>query len=199
MATKRAVRYLRVSRSDQNPNLQADETARLIAGRGWDLVDTFLDHGISGTKDRRPELDRLLTLARRGRFDVLVVYRSDRLFRSLKHLVVTVSELAAMGIDFCSVSEPFDTSTPSGRLLLHLVAAFAEFERNVLVERTKAGIAAARLRGAQIGRPRVDVDVARANALRAEGKSLRQTARILKVGCATLHRALVAHEGRAAA
>jgi len=171
----------------------------LIAGRGWDLVDTFLDHGISGTKDRRPELDRLLTLARRGRFDVLVVYRSDRLFRSLKHLVVTVSELAAMGIDFCSVSEPFDTSTPSGRLLLHLVAAFAEFERNVLVERTKAGIAAARLRGAQIGRPRVDVDVARANALRAEGKSLRQTARILKVGCATLHRALVAHEGRAAA
>jgi DNA invertase Pin-like site-specific DNA recombinase len=199
MMAKRAARYLRVSRSDQNPALQADETGRLIAGRGWTLVDTFLDHGVSGAKDRRPELDRLMEAARRGQFDVLVVWRSDRLFRSLKHLVVTVAELTAMGIDFCSVCEPFDTSTPSGRLLLHLVSAFSEFERNVLIERTKAGIEAARRRGAQIGRPRVRVDVERAVALRAQGRSIRQVARALGCGAATLHRALVEHESSVAA
>jgi DNA invertase Pin-like site-specific DNA recombinase len=199
MATKRAARYLRVSRADQNPALQSDETGRLIAGRGWLMVDTFLDHGVSGAKDRRPELDRLMMAAKRGEFDILVVWRSDRLFRSLKHLVVTVAELSAMGIDFVSVTEPFDTSTRTGRLLLHLVSAFAEFERNVLVERTKSGIEAARRRGAQIGRPRVHVDIERAVVLRAQGRSIRQVARALGCGAATLHRALVEHASREAA
>lgn len=89
--------------------------------------------------------------ARRGAFDLVVVYRADRLFRSLKAMVVHLDELAALGIGFVSVTEPFDTTTPQGRLLLHLVSAFAEFEKGVLVERTKAGIAAARRRGAKSG------------------------------------------------
>jgi DNA invertase Pin-like site-specific DNA recombinase len=199
MTTKRAARYLRVSRSDQNPALQADETGRLIAGRGWELVDTFLDHGVSGAKDRRPELDRLMEAAKQGAFDVLVVWKSDRLFRSLKHMVVALDELAALGIDFVSVTESFDTTTPQGRLLLHLVSSFAEFERSLLIERTRAGIEAARRRGAQIGRPRVRVDVERAVALRAQGRSIRQVARMLGCGAATLHRALAGHDGRAAA
>jgi DNA invertase Pin-like site-specific DNA recombinase len=190
---------LRVSRSDQNPALQADETAGLIAGRGWELVDTFLDQGVSGSKDRRPELDRMLAAARRGLFDILVVWRSDRLFRSLKHMVTALDELAALGIDFVSVTESFDTTTPQGRLLLHLVAAFAEFERNVLIERTKAGLEAARRRGAQIGRPRVRVDVERALALRAQGRSIRQVAKTLGIGAATLHRALADAQARVAA
>jgi DNA invertase Pin-like site-specific DNA recombinase len=196
---RRAVRYLRVSRTDQNPNLQADETGRLIAGRGWELVDTFLDQGFSGSKDRRPDLDRMLAAARRGLFDVLVVWRSDRLFRSLKHMVTALDELAALGIDFVSVTESFDTTTPQGRLLLHLVSAFGEFERNVLIERTKAGLEAARRRGAQIGRPRVRVDVERALALRAQGRSIRQTAKALGIGAATLHRALADAQARVAA
>jgi DNA invertase Pin-like site-specific DNA recombinase len=123
-------------------------------------------------------------------FDTILVWRSDRLFRSLRHMVITIEELAALGVDFVSVTEPFDTTTPQGRLLLHLVSAFAEFEKQVLIERTKAGLDAARRRGARIGRPRVHVDVARAIKLRREGLSLRNIARKLGIGCATLCRAL---------
>lgn len=187
---KRAVRYLRVSRSDQRPELQADETADLIRRRGWTLTDTFLDHGVSGAKDRRPELDRMLADARRRRFDILVVWRSDRLFRSLRHMILTLEELAALGVEFVSVREAFDTCTPGGRLLLHLVAAFAEFERNLLIERTCAGLAAARRRGVRLGRPRAEIDLDRALALRREGKSLRQVAASLGIGASTLHRGL---------
>jgi DNA invertase Pin-like site-specific DNA recombinase len=191
-AVVRVARYLRVSRSDQNPELQADETDEFIARRGWELTATFTDQGVSGSRDRRPELDRLLADARRRKFDLLVVYRSDRLFRSLKHMVVTLDELAALGIGFVSVTEPFDTTTPSGRLLLHLVSAMAEFEKAILVERTKAGLAAARRRGARIGRPRARLDLDRARELRAGGRSLRDTAKELGVGAATLQRALSA-------
>jgi DNA invertase Pin-like site-specific DNA recombinase len=186
----RAARYLRVSRSDQNIDLQADETAGLIDRRGWTLVASFHDQGHSGAKTARPELQRLLAAARRREFDVLVVYRSDRLFRSLTHMVATLDELAALGIAFASTSEPFDSSTPQGKLLLHLVSAFSEFERSVLVERTKAGLDAARRRGRKLGRPTVRVDVLRAIALRSKGLSLQKVAMELGVGVGTLHRAL---------
>ena len=186
----RAVRYLRVSRVDQNPELQDDATNDLIRHRGWKLVDTYVDHGVSGSRDRRPELNRMLADAKRGRFDLVVVYRSDRLFRSIKHMVTTLDDLAAMNVGFVSTSEPFDTSTPSGRLLLHMVSAMAEFERAILIERTKAGLVAAASRGAKIGRPRARVDVERATVLRSEGRTFRQIADELGVGVATLHRAL---------
>ena len=188
----RVATYCRVSRSDQNPQLQAHETQRLVEGRGWNLVAKYADVGVSGSKDRRPQLDKLLAGARRGEYDVLVVWRSDRLFRSLRHMVTTIEELSAMGVGFTSVMEPFDTTTPTGKLLLHLVSAFAEFERQVLIERTKAGLAAARRRGAQIGRPRVHVPVAEAIRMKRQGVSLRQIAKKLRVGVATLHRALKA-------
>lgn len=183
-------RYIRVSRADQNPQLQADETEKLIKARGWELTATFLDHGVSGSKESRPELLRMLAAARRGEFKVLLVWKSDRLFRSLRHMVSTIEELAALNIHFTSATEAFDSTTPQGRLLFHLIAAFAEFERGVLVERTKAGLEAARRRGAKIGRPRVHVDIEKALKLRAAGKSLRETARILGIGAATLHRAM---------
>jgi DNA invertase Pin-like site-specific DNA recombinase len=189
-ASRRVARYIRVSRTDQDPSLQLDETARLIAARGWDLVDTYTDHGISGSRDRRPELDRMLKDAKAGRFNTVLVWRSDRLFRSLRHMVVTIEELAALGIDFVSVTEPFDTTTPHGRLLLHLVSAFAEFERQVLIERTKAGLDAARRRGKRIGRPRVFVDVCGALRLLKRGLTVREIANRMHVGYGTLHRAL---------
>ena len=117
----RCARYLRVSKHDQNPRLQEDETLEFVERRGWKLTGTYVDHGVSGSRERRPELDKMLTDARRKKFDVLLVYRSDRLFRSIRHMVVMLDELAEWGINFTSVTEPFDTSTSSGRLLLHMV------------------------------------------------------------------------------
>jgi len=186
----RVARYLRVSRHDQNPQLQEDATDELIERRGWTLADTYVDHGVSGSRARRPELNRMLADAKRGKFELLVVYRSDRLFRSIKHMVTTLDDLAAMGVGFASVTEPFDTSTPSGKLLLHMVSAMAEFERSLLIERTKAGVQAAVRRGKKVGRPRVEVDVGRALVLRSEGKTYQEVAAELGVGVATLHRAL---------
>lgn len=189
-STKRAARYVRVSRADQRSSLQLDETGELISRRGWQLVDTYIDEGVSGSKRSRPSLNRLLTSAKRRQFDVLVVWRADRLFRSLKHMVVTLDEVAALGIDFVSVTEPFDTTTPQGRLLLHLVAAMAEFERELIRERTRAGLAAARRRGVRLGRPKVDVDIDEVALLRSKGKSIRQIAKVLGVSASSVHRAM---------
>ena len=188
---QRATIYARVSTTDQRTALQLDEARALVERRGWALIDTFRDEGVSGAKERRPELDRMLASARRGRFDVLVVWRADRLFRSVRQMVNTLTELQARRIDFVSCTEPFDTSTPAGQLLFHVSAAFAQFERDVLVERTLAGMAAARRRGVAIGRPRVHVDLTAARALLDAGSSTIEAARALGVGYGTLRRALL--------
>ncbi len=133
----------------------------------------------------------MLEDAKRRRFDVLVVYRTDRLFRSLQELVTTLADLETYGVGFVSVTEPFDTSSSTGRLLMQLVGAFAEFERSVMIERTKSGLEAARRRGARIGRPKRQVDPAAIRALRARGATLDAIARELGVGKGTVHRALL--------
>ena len=189
-STKRVVGYVRVSRSDQNLQLQVDELREFAARRGWDLSTVYADHGVSGTKDRRPDLDRMLADARRRRFDLVLVWRSDRFFRSLAHMVRVIEDLHAWGVAFVSVSEPFDTEAPSGRLLLHLVAAMGEFERSLIVERTRAGLAAASRRGKKLGRPRVPVDLDRARDLRRQGLSERKIAKAMGVSRATLQRAM---------
>lgn len=186
----RAAIYARVSRSDQSIALQLDEASALVKGRGWELADTFHDEGISGTKPSRPALDRMLADARRRRFDVLVVWRSDRLFRSLSEMIRTLEELRAWGVDFVSVREPFDTRSPTGKLLLHIVAAMAEFERAIIIERSMAGQAAARRRGVRIGRPTVPVDVARARSMLRPGVSMQEVANELGVPRTTLARKL---------
>jgi DNA invertase Pin-like site-specific DNA recombinase len=193
MTNRRPLRvalYLRVSTSDQSTALQRDEATRLIASRGWELAETYEDAGVSGTRARRPGLDAMLAAARRRRFDAIVVWRADRLFRSVHHMVTTLAELGALGVNFVSCTEPFDTSTPTGQLLLHLCAAFGQFERDVLVERTVAGMAAARRRGRRIGRPRARFDLEQAQALLAGGATERNVARALGVGYGTLRRAL---------
>jgi len=190
----RVASYLRVSRDDQSLDLQRDAVAELVARRKWKLAREFSDEGISGSHDRRPGLQALLSAvrARRRAFDVVVVYRSDRLFRSLRELVVTLDELAELGVGFVSTSEPFDTTSSAGRLLLQLVGAFAEFELSVLKERTAAGVAAARRRGVAIGRPRIVVDVLEARRLRQmrPPTPYATIAKRLRVGVGTLHRAL---------
>ncbi len=187
---KRAALYARVSRPDQSIALQLDEGKQLVAQRRWKLVETFADEGISGTKARRPALDAMLTAAKRGKFDVLIVWRSDRLFRSLSNMVATIAELQAWKIEFVSVMEPFDTTTPAGKLSLHIIFAMAEFERALIAERSAAGVAAARRRGKRIGRPRVYVDVTKARRMMRPGVSLREVAQKLKVPRTTLARAL---------
>lgn len=198
MSTSKPLRigvYQRVSRVHQDPALQDDAVKAFIATRGWKVVRTYVDHGVSGTRERRPELDRLMADARKGRFDCVLVYRTDRMARSLRHLVTMLDELATLGIGFTSVTEPFDTTSPTGRLLLQIVGAMAEFERTLIVERTRAGVAAARRRGVRVGRPRARVDLDRALELRAEGTSIRDAAKVLGVGAATLSRALSAAAG----
>ena len=191
---QRVVGYVRVSRADQNLQLQEDELREFASRRGWRLATIYADHGVSGSKDRRPELDRMLADGRKRKFDILLVWRTDRLFRSLSHMVRTLDELHAAGIAFSSVSEPFDTTLPSGRLLLHLVAAMAEFERALTIERTKAGLAAAARRGKKLGRPRTQVDMIRAMQLRSEGLSDRGIAKAMGIARSTLQRALKEEE-----
>jgi len=188
----RVARYLRVSKAEQDPALQDDETAELITKRGWKLVETYVDHGVSGSREKRPALDQLHRDARRRRMDVVVVWKADRLFRSLKAMVNTLDEWSALGIGFVSATEAFDTTTPQGKLLMHLTSAFAEFERNLIVERTKAGIAAARRRGVHVGRPRARLDDAHLRELRAGGVSVRKVAEMLGTSVSTVQRRLLA-------
>lgn len=164
----------------------------MVLRRGWDLTGVYLDHGVSGSRDKRPQLDQLLADAKKGKFDILVVWRSDRLFRSLRHMVNTLADLDAMGVVFVSVTEPFDGTTPQGRLLVHLVSAFSEFEKQILIERTKAGLAAAVKRGARLGRPKVFVDRVKATELQAKGWPIRRIAKSMGVGIGTVQRALAA-------
>ena len=131
---QRAAVYARVSTLDQEPENQLAELKQYVGARGWTAVE-YVDHGISGAKERRPALDALLRDARRRRFDVLICWRLDRLGRSLKHLVTLLDELQALGVAFVSLGEGIDCTTPAGRLQLHILAALAEFERARISER----------------------------------------------------------------
>ena len=150
----RAAIYARVSTLDQEPENQVQELRRYVAARGWQATE-FIDRGVSGARESRPALDSLVRDARRRRFDVLVVWRLDRLGRNLRHLILLLDELTALGIDFVSLNEGIDTSTPAGRLQLHLLAAISQFERERIQERVLAGLARAKAQGRKLGRPRV--------------------------------------------
>jgi DNA invertase Pin-like site-specific DNA recombinase len=149
----RAAIYARVSTFDQEPENQLAEVRRYTEARGWTARE-YVDRGVSGAKDRRPALDTLIEDARRRRFDVLVVWRLDRLGRNLRHLILLLDELQAVGVAFVSLTEGIDATTPTGRLQLHVLAAIAEFERARIVERVRAGLARARAQGKRLGRPR---------------------------------------------
>jgi DNA invertase Pin-like site-specific DNA recombinase len=182
----RAVIYARVSTFDQEPENQLLELRRYVAVRGWTSAEEYVDRGVSGAKDRRPSLDRLLLDARRRRFDVLVVWRLDRLGRSVRHLVNFISELTALGIGFASLGEGIDTNTPSGRLQLHILSALAEFERERIRERVLSGLARARAQGRRLGRPRQAAPTARVETV--SHLTVDAAARLLGVSRSTLKR-----------
>ena len=165
--------YARVSTANngQDPVMQTRELKEYIERRGWTLAGEYIDIGISGTKERRPELDRLMADAHRRRFDCVVVWRFDRFARSVSHLLRALESFKAQGIEFVSFSEQMDTSTPAGKMVFTVLGAVAELERSLIVERVKAGLRNARAKGKKLGRPRVDVDSPRIAKLRSAGRS----------------------------
>ncbi len=183
---RRAAIYARVSTLDQEPENQLQELRQYVEARGWTAVE-YVDKGVSGAKDKRPALDRLVCDARRRRFDVLVCWRLDRLGRNLRHLVTLLDELQAMGVAFVSLGEGIDCTTPAGRLQLHVLAALAEFERARIAERVKAGLVRAKRNGRKLGRPRLRI--AKADVARTAHLSVRDGAKVLGVSRSALDRA----------
>ena len=167
----RVVLYGRVSTAEQNAAMQMDELRAYCARRRWDVVEEFIDSGISGSKESRPALNRLLASAKLRRFDAVLVYRYDRFARSLRQLVNALAEFDALGIHFVSLHEGVDTSTPNGRLVFGIFASIAEFERELIRGRVRSGIAAARARGKRLGRPKTGVDPFQIASLRSAGLS----------------------------
>jgi DNA invertase Pin-like site-specific DNA recombinase len=186
----RAALYARVStHAGQNPEMQLAELREYCDRRGWDIVGEYVDTGVSGARERRPELDRMLTACRRRNIDAVVVYRYDRFARSLRQLVNALEDFRAVGIQFVSIHEGVDTSTPNGRLVFGIFASIAEFERELIRDRVRSGIAAAIARGKHIGRPRRPVDTARVLELRGQGWSWSAIAKEVGAGLGTVHRA----------
>jgi DNA invertase Pin-like site-specific DNA recombinase len=191
MATRVAI-YARVSTTNhgQDASMQTRELRQFAEARGWTISGEYIDAGVSGSKDSRPELNRLMTDAHKRRFDVVCVWRFDRFARSVSHLMRALETFKALGIDFVSYSEQMDTSTPAGKMVFTVLAAVAELERSLIVERVKAGLRNARAEGKRIGRPSSGVDASQIASLRAESVSWREIERRMGVSARTARRAL---------
>ena len=187
----RAALYARVSTSNngQDPEVQLRELREYVKRRGWEIASEYVDVGISGSKEKRPQLDRLLAEAHRRRFDGVVVWKFDRFARSVSHLLRALETFQSLGIEFVSLTEGVDTSTPMGKMVFTVLGAVAELERSLIVERVKAGLRNARAKGKRLGRPRVIVDASRIATLRAAGLSWATIAERLDVGEGTVYRA----------
>lgn len=178
----RVALYVRVSTREQHPETQLLQLRDYAAVRGWQVVEEFVDHGVSGAKDHRPALTRLMAAARKRQIDRVLVSRFDRFGRSVRHLVLALEEFMALGVEFTSIADQVDTATPMGRMAFTLIAAFAEFERELIRERIHAGLHRARVQGKRLGRPRREVDEEQVRALRAQGQSLRAISKAVGIG-----------------
>jgi len=192
----RAAIYARVSKpgNGQSPEMQLRDFAEYAKQRAWTVAGEYVDVGISGAKDERPELDRLMADAHCRRFDVVVVWKFDRFARSVSHLLRALETFNALGIAFVSLSEQMDTTTPAGKMVFTVLGAVAELERSLIVERVKAGLRNARANGKKLGRPKVILDASKIAKLRAQGLGWKKISRELKVGVGTVLR--IAHEAR---
>ncbi len=186
--------YCRVSTTHQTTANQTAELERIALARGWSIKGFFTDHGFSGAKSRaeRPALDALLKAATRRDFDLVAVWSIDRLGRSLQHLVETVNELRALGVDLYIHQQALDTSTPAGKLSFSVFGALAEYERELIRERVKAGLERAKQSGIRLGRPtnattEVKEQIVR---LRANGTPIRTIAAQMRVGTNTVYSVL---------
>ena len=190
----RVALYARVSTQNghQDPQLQLRELREYCLRRGWGIADEYTDH-ISGAKDKRPELDRLMSDAHHRRFDGVIVWRFDRFARSVSHLLRALETFRALGIEFVSLSEQVDTSTPTGKMIFTVLGAVAELERSLIVERVRAGLRHARAKGRRLGRPRVSVSASKIQELRAEGLTLRDIAKRCRISKTSVIRVLKEH------
>jgi DNA invertase Pin-like site-specific DNA recombinase len=188
---KRAVLYLRVSTIDQTTANQERELREIAGSMGCEIVKVYRDHGISGAKGRngRPQFDALCRDAARRQFDVVMAWSVDRLGRSLQDLIGFLSELHALGVDLFLHQQGLDTTTPAGKAMFQMMGVFAEFERAMIQERVRAGLARARAEGTQLGRPKVDATIERkAQRLLSGGVGILRAAKQLGVGTSVVQR-----------
>jgi DNA invertase Pin-like site-specific DNA recombinase len=184
----RAAIYCRVSTNEQSSRMQLDELRAHCQRRAWEVVGEYIDEGISGSKKSRPGLDKLLAAAREKSFDTVLVYRYDRFARSLRHLVNALADFEEWGIQFVSLHEGVDTTTPNGRLVFGIFASIAEFERELIRERTRSGMRNAQARGVHCGRRAKSIDIDRVRELRRQGVSCERIASAMGERRATIQR-----------
>ena len=184
--------YTRVSTNDQSVQMQSSDLKRYCDQRGFEVYKEYTDQGISGVKDKRPALDELMDDAKKKKFDAVLCWRFDRFARSTKHLITALEEFRHLNIDFISYQENIDTSSPLGKAMFTIVSAIAELERNILLERVRAGLKRAKENGAILGRPRrLDLDVKELQKMRDKEKlSLREIAKRVKASPATVYKSL---------
>jgi DNA invertase Pin-like site-specific DNA recombinase len=188
MSSLRVAIYVRVSTQDQSCELQRRELEEFALSRSWTIYSVFEDKA-TGTNGNRPMLKAMLSDARARKFDVLLCWKLDRLFRSLKDLVVVLQDLKELGVDFVSLRDNLDLTTSAGRLMLHMIGAFAEFEASLIRERVCAGIRNARAKGKRLGRPKVRDD-AQIATLRSRGMSMREIAKQLRTSLGSVQRGI---------
>jgi DNA invertase Pin-like site-specific DNA recombinase len=179
--------YARVSTlNGQHPEMQLSELREYAARRGWEIIGEYVDEGVSGSKESRPALNRLMTDAHRRKFEAVLVWKIDRFGRSLKHLVNALADLDSYGVAFISLRDNLDLTTPTGRLMFQVVGAMAEFERALIQERVRCGLKNAKANGQQLGRPRRVVSHDQILGMKAQGTSLREIADKLGIGYGTV-------------
>jgi DNA invertase Pin-like site-specific DNA recombinase len=184
--------YARVSTLiGQSPEMQLAELREYASRRGWEIYGEYVDSGVSGSKESRPELNRLMSDVHLRRFDVVLCWKVDRFGRSLKHLVNALADLDSYGVAFVSLRDNLDLSTPSGRLMFQIIGAMAEFERSLIQERVRAGLRNAKLKGKTLGRPSRIVSLDEMTRLRAQGASLREIAKAVGVSYVTVRTRLL--------
>ncbi len=197
---KRAALYLRVSTLDQHPETQLYDLQTLAQQRGFEIAGVYTDHGVSGAKTRRPALDQMMAEARRGKFEVIVVWASDRLARSVKHFLEVLDELSRLNLEFVSFRENLDTGGPLGRAVVTIIAVVSELERSLIRERVRAGMRRAKLEGRKIGRRPAQIDHSAILTDREHGHSLSQIAKCHRISRALVSKVLkqeklVGHKG----
>jgi DNA invertase Pin-like site-specific DNA recombinase len=186
----RVALYARVStpNNGQSPEMQLRELREYCQRRGWETVGEYVDNGVSGAKDSRPELNRLMADAHKRRFDVVCVWKFDRFARSVSHLLRALENFKALGIEFCSFSEQMDTSTPTGKMVFTVLGAVAELERSLITERVRAGIRNARAKGKKLGRPQAAITNMRLQELLGKNLSFAVIGSMLGCSAATVCR-----------
>lgn len=184
--------YARVSTlNGQSPEMQLAELREYASRRGWEVFAEYVDSGVSGARESRPELNRLMADAHRRHFDIVLCWKVDRFGRSLKHLVNALADLDSYGVAFVSVRDNLDLSTPSGRLMFQIIGAMSEFERSLIQERVRAGLRNAKIKGKTLGRPRRIVNSDEMTRLRRQGASFREIAKAVGASAGTVRTRLL--------